>query len=158
MKNKRDDLDTYFMEICDKVAERSTCRVKLGCLIVKDKMIHGMGYVGSLSGDLHCVDDAGCLLVDNHGEYGSSSSGRSCIRTTHAEINALIKCSERGSQFTGWMTSYSTYTPCLNCFKALLSIGVRTFVYRKEYIDKNRDIYLNALKESIRTSIVFRCR
>lgn len=152
--NKRDDIDSYFMGICDATAERSTCRVKLACIIVKNKIIYGMGYVGSLSGEAHC-EDVGCLLIDNHGEYGSGSSSQSCIRTTHAEISALIKCPQRGDESTGWMTSYSTYMPCLNCFKALLSSGVRTFVYRKLYHDENRVLYFNSLSNSLRNLITF---
>ncbi len=162
MNKHRDNLDKYFMEICDKVAQRSTCRVKLGCLIVKNKNIVGLGYVGSLSGDLHC-EDVGCNLVNNNGLYGSSDTGKSCIRTIHAEQNAVIKCHDRGGAYwngpmgkTDWMTCYSSYSPCVHCLKLLLSIGVRNFIYRKEYADINREHYLNALLENIRNTIHFK--
>ena len=142
--------DNYWMQICDMIAQASTCRVKIGCLITRGNQIVGTGYVGSISGDYHCSDlIKGCLLVDNHGIKGSSDSGKSCIRTIHAEINAVLKTKERGTEKDGWLECYCTYMPCLTCFQALLQIGVRKIVYRNEYKDKWRDVYIENLHEKI---------
>jgi dCMP deaminase len=137
----------YWMNIVKAVAEASTCRVKIGCIILKENYIVGIGYLGSISGDYHCNDEIkdaeirGCLLVDNNGLQGSGDGNKSCIRTVHAEMNAVLKTQARGIE-GNWLTSYSTYSPCINCYKALLQIGVRSFYFEKEYKDVNRDILI----------------
>ena len=133
--------DAYWMDIVKHVSKASTCRVDIGCVLVHKNLIVGVGYVGSISGDDHCCD-AGCIFVDNHGLKGSGDTGKSCIRTIHAETNAILKCSVCGNATNGWIECYSTYSPCLDCTKLLLQIGVRKFVFEKEYRDVNRDIYL----------------
>lgn len=135
--------DKAWMKIVEFIAQFSTCRVKVGALIVQNNIIVATGYVGSVSGDEHC-EDVGCLLVDNNKMYGSDNSGKSCIRTIHAEANAVLKCSARGNNNCNWLTLYSTYQPCLNCTKLLLSIGVTRICYQLGYVDKNRDIYLDS--------------
>jgi len=134
----------YWMNIVKTVAHASTCRVKIGCIIVQHNYIVGMGYLGSIHGANHCTD-VGCLLVDNHGIKGSSDTGKSCIRTIHAESNAVLKCTARGSHNDGWLHCYSTYSPCLECFKLLMQIGVRSFTYEKPYKDIYRDMLISNL-------------
>lgn len=141
--NKKID-DNYWMNITRQVAKASTCRVEVGCVLVHKNIIVGVGYVGSISGDDHCCD-VSCIMVDNYGLKGSSNSDQSCIRTIHAETNAILKCSVRGSKDNGWIECYSTYSPCLDCTKLLLQIGVRKFVFEKDYRDINRDKYLSRI-------------
>jgi dCMP deaminase len=131
------------MEIVRSVAKASTCRVKIGCIILKKNTIVGVGYVGSVHGDIHC-EDVGCLFVDAP-HQGSSDSGKSCIRTIHAEMNAILKCQIRGSVDDGWLDCYSIYQPCLICFKLLLQIGVRHIYYEKLYKDEWRDVLMNTM-------------
>lgn len=145
--------DNYWMNITRQVAKASTCRVEVGCVLVHKNIIVGIGYVGSISGDSHCCDTS-CIMVDNYGLKGSSDSGKSCVRTIHAETNAILKCNIRGSKDNGWIVCYSTYSPCLDCTKLLLQIGVRTFVYDKEYKDINRDTYLYNIE--LNNSIIIR--
>ena len=145
MQNKNVN-DSYWMGLVDKIAEASTCRVDIGTLLIQKKVIVGVGYLGSLSSDNHC-DDFGCLLVPNKGMFGSGDE-KSCIRTVHAEMNAVLKCKARGTE-DNWLTCYCTYQPCLNCLKALLSIGVRTIVYRKDYTDKWRDFFIDNINSGI---------
>ncbi len=138
--------DTYWMKIVEDVSHASTCRKQLGCVLVKDKYCIGMGYVGSVHGDIHCKTSDwldGCLLVENDNKYGSGDS-TSCIRTIHAEMNAILNMHQNthGTE-DSWITCYSTYQPCLNCLKALLQIGVRVFIYQYPYLDVNRDLYID---------------
>lgn len=154
MGNKNID-EVYWMKIVDQIAEASTCRVKIGCVLVHKRHIVGIGYVGSISGDVHC-DEVGCLLVDNHGERGSSETGKSCCRTVHAEANSVLKCATRGSAEIGWLEAYLTYSPCLDCLKLLLQIGVRKFIFKKNYKDVNRDLFLANLWSTVRNEIEFR--
>jgi dCMP deaminase len=115
----RKDWDSYFMDIAFQVAERSTCpRRSVGALVVKDKRIKGTGYNGSPAGLAHCLDE-GCLMVNNH-----------CIRTIHAEINALLECTpaeRRGA------TIYVTDRPCAECAKCIINCGISRVVFARDY-------------------------
>jgi dCMP deaminase len=115
----RKDWDNYFIDIAFQVAERSTCpRRRVGAVIVKDKRIKGTGYNGSPSGLAHCLDE-GCLMVNNH-----------CIRTIHAEINALLEC-EPGERKGA--TIYVTDRPCAECAKCIINCGISRVVFARDY-------------------------
>lgn len=136
--------DAYWMQIAMTVAEASTCRAKVGCVLIYRQTIVGVGYVGSVHGDEHCCVEK---RSDNHllmptERKGSTDKGNTCIRTVHAEMNAVLKCTVRGSGQNGWMACYTTYQPCLDCLKVLLQIGVRNICYLKPYQDEWRDAYV----------------
>ena len=104
-------------------SERATCpRMHCGCVLVKDKNVIATGYNGSIPGDEHC-EEIGCLLVDNH-----------CVRTVHAEMNALIQAAKRGHGVEG-ATAYVTNMPCTTCAKALITAGVKRVVVFSDYHD-----------------------
>jgi len=131
---------SYFMKIAEVHAEASTCRAKVGCVIVKENTVVGTGYVGSVHGDTHCGNDEHILVSAGH-----RPNGDTCIRTIHAEMNAVLKCTERGNVRDGWMQAFSTHQPCLDCLKVLLQIGVRKIWYKYAYEDSRRDLYLAKL-------------
>jgi dCMP deaminase len=111
----------YFMQIAHAVAERSTCdRAHVGCVLVRDKRILTTGYNGSACGLGHC-DDIGHLLIDGH-----------CVRTVHAEINAIIQAARHGVSTEG-ASAVITHFPCLNCAKALINAGIVRIVYANDY-------------------------
>ena len=113
--------DNYFMKIAVTVAERSTCdRAHVGAVLVKDKRILTSGFNGSPAGLPHC-DDAGHLLVEGH-----------CVRTIHAEVNAVIQAALHGVSTNG-STCYVTHFPCLNCTKTLINAGIIRIVYLNDY-------------------------
>ena len=113
--------DNYFIKIAATVAERSTCnRAHVGAVLVRDKRILTTGFNGSPSGLPHC-DTAGHLLVDGH-----------CIRTIHAETNAIIQAALHGVSTKG-ATCYVTHFPCINCTKTLINAGVTRIVYSNDY-------------------------
>lgn len=117
----RPDWDTYFMDIAEAVARRSTCdRACVGAVIVRDKRILTTGFNGSPSGQPHC-DDVGHLLVNGH-----------CTRTIHAELNAIIQAALHGITLRD-ATCYVTHFPCSGCAKALANVGLVRLVYRDEY-------------------------
>ncbi len=147
----------YWMSIVDNIAKASTCnRANIGTIIINIKNeIVGVGYLGSIHEDSHC-QDAGCILVKNNNEYGSDNNGESCIRTIHSEMNAILKCKERGNVKNGWLTCYTTYEPCLNCFKILLQIGVRKIYYFHSYKDINRDYLMTNLNNNIKTNLIYK--
>ena len=113
---------SYFMEITEMVATRSTCdRAFVGCTLVnKDNRIVSTGYNGSVAGNPHC-DEVGHVLRDGH-----------CIATIHAEMNALLYCAKEGISVKG-ATAYITHFPCLNCAKALIQAGIAKVVYKHDY-------------------------
>ncbi len=128
----RPDWDSYFMKIAYAVSERSTCdRAFVGCVLVLDKRILTTGFNGSPAGQPHC-DEKGHLLVDGH-----------CVRTIHAETNAIIQAALHGVSTRG-STCYVTHFPCINCAKALINAGISRLVYHVGYhMDDNAIEFLN---------------
>ena len=113
--------DQYFMAQSHLLALRSTCtRLMVGATVVRDNRIIAGGYNGSIAGGVHCVDE-GCYVIDNH-----------CVRTIHAEMNALLQCAKFGVPTEG-AEIYVTHFPCLQCCKALIQAGIKTIYYAEAY-------------------------
>lgn len=120
---KRPNWDEYFLKLAMLASERATCpRMHCGCVLVKDKHVMATGYNGSIPGDEHC-EDVGCLVVDNH-----------CVRTNHAEMNALTQAAKWGNGVDGG-TAYVTNMPCTTCAKALIASGIKRVVVFSDYHD-----------------------
>jgi dCMP deaminase len=125
----RKDWDSYFLDIAEKVAERSTCdRLNVGCVIVKDKLVVSTGYNGSIRGQDHC-SESGHLYND---------AGR-CIRTIHAEQNAIIFASRDELQGS---TAYVTHEPCETCTKLLLQAGITRIVFKHSYKNSTNHLFI----------------
>lgn len=123
MDNKRVTWNEYFMSIAEQVATRSTCdRKHIGAVIVRDKTILSTGYNGSLRGSPHC-DEAGHDLENDH-----------CVRTVHAEANAVAQAAKNGVAIDG-SEIYVTASPCLTCFKLIANSGIKTVFYKEFYRD-----------------------
>lgn len=111
----------YFMAQSQLLALRSTCRrLSVGATIVKDQRIIAGGYNGSVSGEVHCIDD-GCYIEDGH-----------CIRTVHAEMNALLQCAKMGVSTAG-AEIYVTHFPCIHCTKSIIQAGISKIYYAEDY-------------------------
>lgn len=120
---KRPEWDEYFLKLAMLASERATCpRMHCGCVLVKNKNVIATGYNGSIPGDDHC-DQVGCLMVENH-----------CVRTVHAEMNALIQAARRGHAVEG-ASAYVTNMPCTTCAKALVTAGIKRVVVFSDYHD-----------------------
>ncbi|MCQ2396435.1 MAG: cytidine/deoxycytidylate deaminase family protein [Lentisphaeria bacterium] len=119
----RPQWDEYFMKLAMLASERATCpRMHCGCVLVKNNHVLSTGYNGSLPGTPHC-HDVGCLVVDNH-----------CVRTNHAEINAICQAARHGMALEG-ATAYVTNLPCTSCAKALIAVGIVRVVIFSDYHD-----------------------
>lgn len=117
----RKSWDEYFLDIATAVATRSTCdRRYVGCVLVRDKTILSTGYNGSIRGLPHC-DEVGHLMENGH-----------CIRTVHAEANAVAQAARNGVMVAG-ATCYVTANPCWNCFKLLANAGTIRICYKSLY-------------------------
>ena len=116
--------ERYFMNIAREVSTRSTCdRKHVGAVIVRNKTILSTGYNGSIKGLPH-RDDAGHEMVDGH-----------CIRTTHAEANAIVQAAKNGIK-TDDSEIYVTASPCYNCFKLIANSGIKIIFYEEFYRDE----------------------
>jgi len=121
---ERKSWDNYFISLAEMVAERSTCcRKKVGAVIVRDNAILTTGYNGSISKLPHCEQD-GCILRDGH-----------CIRTIHAEANAIAQAAKNGISLNN-STIYITASPCFGCFKLLANAGIKHIVFKEPYEDE----------------------
>lgn len=129
-KIPRPSWEEYFMEIARAVAKRATCnRGKSGCIIVKNKQILVTGYVGSPKGLPHC-DEIGHQIKKTIHEDGSISEH--CVRTTHAEQNAICQAAKLGIAIDN-ATLYCKMTPCLVCAKMIINAGIKRVVCEKRY-------------------------
>lgn len=126
----RPSWDEYFLGLVDEVATRATCdRGKSGSVVVRDKRIICTGYVGSPSGMPHC-DDAGHdfkQVIDDDG-----TTRQHCVRTVHAEQNAIVQAARYGLQLEG-TTLYCSMEPCRVCAMLIASTGITRVVARKRY-------------------------
>lgn len=124
----------YFMAQAQLVALRSTCtRLMVGAVIVRENRIIASGYNGSVADGDHCIDN-GCYMVDGH-----------CVRTVHAEANALLQCAKFGVP-TNETTMYVTHFPCLQCTKQIIQAGVKKIIYEHDY--RNHELAVQLFKES----------
>ena len=123
MSKQRVSWGTYFMNIAQEVATRSTCdRKHVGAVIVRDKTILSTGDNGSIKGLPHC-DEAGHEMVEGH-----------CVRTTHAEANAIVQAAKNGVKIDS-AEIYVTASPCYNCFKLIANAGIKIIFYHEFYRD-----------------------
>jgi dCMP deaminase len=115
------------MKAAQVYAELSTAvRLQVGCVIVKDNTIIGIGYNGMPSGwDNVCEtvkfkDFTGTVLMKSKPEV------------LHAETNAIAKVS-RSSNSTDNADLFVTHAPCLECAKLIYQSGIKSVFYRDTY-------------------------
>jgi len=126
----RQTWDEYYIEIMNVVGKRSTCdRGRSGCVIVKDRRLIASGYIGSPTGCKHC-DEVGHEMHTVIKENGVES--RHCIRTSHAEENAIVQAAKIGISTDG-STLYCRMTPCYTCAKMIINAGIKRVVAFNDY-------------------------
>jgi len=122
--DRRASWDEYFMNIARVVASRATCdRKHVGAVLVRDRTILSTGYNGSIRGLRHCSEE-GHMMEDGH-----------CVRTVHAEANAIIQAAKNGVAIDG-ATIYTTASPCWPCFKIIANAGCGRIVFGEFYRDQ----------------------
>lgn len=115
--------DDYFMAVARIIATRSTCdRLHTGAVLVKNKRIISTGYNGSPPGLSHCDGEDGHLMEDGH-----------CVRTIHAEHNAILQAAANPGQSTDGATLYTLYSPCIHCAKYVVAAGIKRVVIGNIY-------------------------
>ena len=128
---RRINWDQYFMSIAILASVRSSCnRLNVGCVLVKNKRVISMGYNGFLPGAKH-----NSIIKNNHEQA-----------TVHAEQNAISDAANRGASINNSI-AYVTHYPCINCFKILVSSGVRKIIYLEDY--KNDDTIKKIISDGV---------
>jgi dCMP deaminase len=119
----------YFLVMAQAAARRATCpRLAVGAVVTERGHVVATGYNGSASGEAHCTD-VGCLIHEGH-----------CLRTFHAEANALRRAHGRGD------TIYCTHLPCYLCTKEIVAAGIHRVYYLDPYKpDPRRALYLDSM-------------
>lgn len=109
--------DTYYMSIAYLISARSCCeRLHVGCVLVKNNRIISVGYNGFISKAPHIS-----RVRDGHEQS-----------TVHSEINAICHAAKEGISLDGAI-AYITHYPCVNCFKSLVSSGIKQIKYNEDY-------------------------
>lgn len=116
------DWDLYFLRLAYLAATRASCdRKHVGAIIATpDRRVVATGYNGSPSGMPDC-DEAGHEMVNN-----------SCVRTLHAESNAI----DFAGRFAQGCTLYATVIPCYDCAKRIVNAGIVRVVYDEFYASR----------------------
>ena len=130
-----------YAQILKIVAQRSTCNKPNSALIIKDGRIISMGYNGSPKGQEHCLDH-GC-------EQGPDGG---CIRTIHAEQNAIAFAAKYGISTEGAVL-WCTTSPCVPCAKLIINSGIVEVVYLDQY--RIQDGFILLRKANIMAHQVF---
>jgi dCMP deaminase len=142
-KDTRPSWDEYFIRLAEMIGSRGTCdRGYAGALLVKDKRILATGYAGSPVGLPHC-SEVGHEMHTVTGEDGTVS--RHCIRTAHAELNAIANAARVGVT-TNEATLYCKFVPCYTCAKTIINAGIKRVVALRDYhtAKQTKDIFKKA--------------
>jgi dCMP deaminase len=111
-KYVRPSWDEYFMEVMDGISKRATCgRGRSGCVIAKDNMI---------------------LVTVKKTIHEDGSVTEHCVRTVHAEQNAICQAAKRGVALDG-ATLYCRMTPCRVCAMLIINCGIKKVVCQRKY-------------------------
>ena len=146
--DKQFELDKRYLRMARIWSENSyAIRRKVGCLIVKDRMIISDGYNGTPSGFENVCEDVECswsykcskaaMPID---EVKSVEYCKDCTYSKlvtkpyvlHAEANAISKLARSGNNSEG-ATLYVTDEPCLECSKMIIQAGIKRVVFWRDY-------------------------
>ena len=143
-------MKTKFIDAHMKAAEvyaelSSATRLHVGCVVVKDNTIIGIGYNGMPTGwDNNCEDTEyvikeECYATDEsmlQNGFTENVHGWSRKKTKrevlHAETNALAKIA-RSTNSSDGSSLFVTHEPCLDCAKIIHQAGIKEVFYRNPY-------------------------
>jgi len=122
--------DETFMEVARVFARRSACKhYQVGAVFVRGKNLLQVGYNGPTKGlNNHCIE-IGCAKEINNRML---PAGSKMCRGAHAEMNAIANAASLGVNLSN-STVYCAWSPCYDCAKHLVNLGIVEFVYADEY-------------------------
>ena len=110
----------------------SAVRLQVGCVVVKDNTIIGIGYNGMPSGwNNNCEDE---ITIEEDEKFIKGLKTKPEV--LHAETNALAKIA-RSTNSSDGASIFITHAPCLDCAKLVYQSGIKSVYYRNSY--KNTD-------------------
>ena len=116
LKTFRNDL--IYLQMAKSWSKNSHCnRMKVGCLMVKDKSIISDGYNGSPTGFPNICEDEEMTTLPY---------------VLHAEANAITKLA-KSTQSSDGSTIYVTLSPCFECSKLIIQSGIKRVVFSEIY-------------------------
>jgi len=123
MKNKFKVAHMKAAEVYSQLS--SARRLQVGCVIVKNNTIIGIGYNGMPSGW-----DNDCEFADYYDD--GDFVIRSKPEVLHAETNAIAKVA-KSTNSTEDADLFVTHAPCLDCAKLIHQSGIKRVFYRDTY-------------------------
>lgn len=131
-----------YMRIAETVAAASYAeKLKVGAVAVKDNRILSIGYNGTPPGmsnvcEQKVVKEDGSVVLETVKEV------------IHAEMNLIYKMARDGQQAQG-ATLFITHSPCFECAKAILSVGIKNVFYKEDYRDPQGADFLRLNKVEV---------
>lgn len=116
----------------------SAKRLNVGCVIVKNDTIIGIGYNGMPSGWSNECED---VLDDG--------SLKTKPEVLHAESNALMKVA-KSTNSSESATLFVTHAPCVDCSKLIHQAGIKEVYYKNNYRDFNGITFLEKCGITVR--------
>ena len=134
------------MKAAEVYAELSSAtRLHVGCVVVKDNTIIGIGYNGMPSGWNNTCEvviyvlKEECYKTDlEMRELGYTETVHGWVKyktkpeVLHAETNALAKIARSTNSSEG-ASLFVTHEPCLDCAKIIHQAGIKEVYYRNDY-------------------------
>ena len=127
---KKKFIDAH-MKTAEVYAELSSAkRLHVGCVVVKDNTIIGIGYNGMPSGwDNDCEE---VIIPSLPYLQGDGPTLKTKPEVLHAETNALAKIARSTNSSEG-ATLFVTHAPCIDCAKLIYQSGINSVYYRNSY-------------------------
>jgi dCMP deaminase len=121
------------MKVAETYAQLSSARrLQVGCVIVKNDTIIGIGYNGMPSGwDNKCEDDV--YVDDMHVQLVTKPE------VIHAEANALAKVTRSTNSSEG-ASIFVTHAPCMDCAKQIYQAGISEVIFKHLNLKNNDGI------------------
>lgn len=127
----------FYEEQVKLYQRRSTClRLQVGAIIIREGRIISGGYNGAPSGMPHC-SSAGC------------GPDKPCIRTVHAEANAIAFAAKYGIA-TEDCSMWISDSPCNECAKLIINAGITAVTFLRAYRDEAPVLLLHQAKVNVR--------
>lgn len=127
-ESKETKSDLIYLKMASVWGSSSHCkRMKVGCLVVKDKSIISDGYNGPPSGFPNVCESEDMITLPY---------------VLHAEANAITKLAKTTQSSIG-STMYVTLSPCFECAKLIIQSGIKRIVFSDVYRNIDPIIFLS---------------
>ncbi len=144
-REKQKQTDLYWLEVCDKIAERSRCiKRHVGSVIIDD-----LGRLASAGYNGHPMKtDMDNICLRENVISGTNNDLGLCV---HSELNSILFCNFDAIQEA---TLYINFPPCKVCVRYILQmIKIKNLVYYNSDGDNGIQILKRLIDDSNRLCI-----